>query len=206
MDKELEDQFYEQVAREIKECNYQPASMARAVEKSAGNPDLAKSLYVKFRVEQLAHDFKQEIRRKQIEAEEHAIEERRQVAARVKAISEEKIRQKQCEKLRQKNEAAEVRAAQTAERAAERTAKRAAEQAALAKYDDSKIVCVILILLCVFGTFFLGSLVIRTLSDGSPGMSLLLLIMLIGVYTITYKHFKDRNERASNQSNDEPPD
>jgi hypothetical protein len=111
MNQELEDLFYEQVAREIAEKNYQPASMARAVEKSAGNPDLAKSLYVKFRVEQLARDFKQETRRRQLEAEELAVAERRQAADRAKTIAEEKIRQKKSEQLRQQRVAEEARAA-----------------------------------------------------------------------------------------------
>jgi hypothetical protein len=111
MDKELEDQFYEQVAREIAASNYQPAPMARAVEKSAGNPDLAKSLYVKFRLEQLIREYDQEIRRRQREAEEHAITERRQAADRAQAIAEEKIRQKKADQLRQQREAEEAQAA-----------------------------------------------------------------------------------------------
>ena len=77
MDKELEDQFYEQVAREITANNYQPAPMARAVEKSAGNSDLAKSLYIKFRIEQLVREYDQEIRRRQHEAEQQAREQNR---------------------------------------------------------------------------------------------------------------------------------
>ncbi len=111
MDKELEDQFYEQIAREIAASNYQPAPMARAVEKSAGNPDLAKSLYVKFRVEQLAREFKQETRRRQLEAEELAVAERRQATALAKTLAEEKIRQQKSDQLRQQREAEEAQAA-----------------------------------------------------------------------------------------------
>ena len=108
MDKKLEDQFYEQIAREIAASNYQPAPMARAVEKSAGNPDLAKSLYVKFRVEQLARDFKQETRRRQLEAEELAVAERRQATALAKTLAEEKIRQQKSDQLRQQRERGRV--------------------------------------------------------------------------------------------------
>ena len=111
MDKELEDQFYEQVAREIAVSNYQPAPMARAVEKSAGSPDLAKSLYVKFRIEQLVREYDQETRRRQREAEQLAITERRQAAERAQAIAEEKIRQKKSDQLRQQREAEEAQAA-----------------------------------------------------------------------------------------------
>jgi hypothetical protein len=95
MDKELEDQFYEQVAHEIAANNYQPAPMARAVEKSAGNPDLAKSLYVKFRVEQLTREFKQETQRRQLEAEQHAREQSRlQAIALEKRRLEERVTEK----------------------------------------------------------------------------------------------------------------
>lgn len=111
MNKELEDQFYEQVAREIAASNYQPAPMARAVEKSAGNPDLAKSLYVKFRLEQLVREYDQETRRRQREAEERAIAERRQAATLAKTLAEEKIRQKKSDQLRQQREAEEAQAA-----------------------------------------------------------------------------------------------
>lgn len=100
MDKELEDQFYEQVAREIAVSNYQPAPMARAVEKSAGNPDLAKSLYVKFRIEQLIREYDQETRRRQHEAEQHAREQNR-----LHAIELEKQRQEALVLKKQQQEA-----------------------------------------------------------------------------------------------------
>lgn len=60
MDRELEDKLYEQVAKEVAASNYVPAPMARAIEQSAGNADLAKSLYVKFRIEQLKYGIEQE--------------------------------------------------------------------------------------------------------------------------------------------------
>lgn len=133
MDKELEDQFYEQVAREIAANNYQPAPMARAVEKSAGNADLAKSLYVTFRVEQIVRDFKQEIRRKQLEAEQNVVAANLQATARAKALAEENIRQQKSDQLRQQLETevfAKQAAKMAAKREAERTAERAAERAA----------------------------------------------------------------------------
>lgn len=79
MDRELEDQLYGQVAKEVAENNYFPAPMARATEKSGGNADLAKSLYIKFRVEQLAREVKQEVRRQQLESEQLALEVKQEV-------------------------------------------------------------------------------------------------------------------------------
>jgi hypothetical protein len=69
MNQELEDQLYARVAQEIATKEYQPAPMARAMERAAGNADIARSLYIKFRVEQLAREVEQENQRSRIEAE-----------------------------------------------------------------------------------------------------------------------------------------
>jgi hypothetical protein len=71
MNPEFEDQLYAQVAREMAANNYHPAPMARAAEKAAGNADLARSLYIGFRVEQLAR----ETRRRQLEDQRRAQDE-----------------------------------------------------------------------------------------------------------------------------------
>lgn len=82
MNSELEDQLYAQVAKEISTGNYLPAPMARAVEQSAGNADLAKSLYVKFRIEQLKREVEQEALRQQQEAERAAQAKEEQIRQR----------------------------------------------------------------------------------------------------------------------------
>lgn len=97
MNRELEDQLYARVAQEVSEGTFYPAPMARAREKSSGNFELAKSLYIKFRVEQLARDVKQEARIKKIESEQlfrEAREETRRRQLESDQIEQEQRRQR----------------------------------------------------------------------------------------------------------------
>jgi len=72
MNQELEDQLYAQVAREMATDIYDPASTARAAEKAAGDPGLARSLYIGLRVEQLARAAEQEARKRAAEEQRKA--------------------------------------------------------------------------------------------------------------------------------------
>ena len=83
MNRDVEDQLYAHVAREIAANEFHPAPMARAAAMAAGNPDAAKGYYITFRVEQLARQVSKEAQRHQLEANraaEAAAQERREEA------------------------------------------------------------------------------------------------------------------------------
>ena len=187
MDKELEDQFYEQVAREITANNYQPAPMARAVEKSAGNSDLAKSLYIKFRIEQLVREYDQEIRRRQHEAEEHAIAERRQAAARAQAHAEEKIRQEESDNICRQREL--------------KRAKRARAEKMRNFGDNVAIGCFF-----IPGSLILGLVTYSLLMEKELGGILFSIPLLLLFIIAVYSTLKARKKRMSDRQDQEPPE
>jgi hypothetical protein len=120
MNRELEDQLYARVAQEVSEGTFCPAPMARAREKSSGNFELAKSLYIKFRVEQLAREVKQEAQRKKLESnrltrEAREEERRRQLESEQFELELRRQRDEEARKIRQeaKNLRKEVRNART---------------------------------------------------------------------------------------------
>ena len=87
MDKGIEDQFYAQAARELREDEPDLSCMARATEKAEGDAKRTKSLYITFRVEQLARELEvakqREAEKRQTEAQREA--ERRSFIAQQKA-------------------------------------------------------------------------------------------------------------------------
>lgn len=58
INQKTQDAFYAQVAIEVQSKDFKPDIVARAAAESNGNKDLAQSLYIKYRVEQLMTDFK----------------------------------------------------------------------------------------------------------------------------------------------------
>ena len=107
MNREQEDHLYAQVAREVTEGIRYPAPLARAAEKSAGNADLAKSLYIKFRVEQIAREREQEARRCQDELE-RVKRNLKEEARRQRIESEQAERAAKIEARRQQIESAQI--------------------------------------------------------------------------------------------------
>jgi len=61
MDKTVENQLYVQVWEEVARQEYQPGLIARAVAEARGNRDVAQSLYIKYRFEELAHQVERNI-------------------------------------------------------------------------------------------------------------------------------------------------
>ena len=70
MDPTFEDAIYEQVAGEIRRNELQPGLMAKAAAKAEGNADLARSLYLQFRAEQIRRELDDAARKQRAAAEE----------------------------------------------------------------------------------------------------------------------------------------
>ena len=77
----LQDEIYRTVGEEVARKEYHPGPMARAVAESAGNRDVAQSLYIRFRCEELERQIEREAvaeaQRRQ-NAEQKARERKRQ--------------------------------------------------------------------------------------------------------------------------------
>jgi hypothetical protein len=214
MNKQLEDQIYAEVAREIADNFYHPASMARAVEKSNGDSDRAKSLYIRFRFDQLAHEHKveahalqEEAKRRQLMAEEAARAEALAIEKefRIRQLADKQLAASQREKkaLEARRLKAEARAAAEARAEARAKAKaeaRAEAEAAQDALNDSGLVCGTLLVLTALTTFLLGWGAISSIIDGNQFLAAFLISGILGNYAITYHHFRARRNRQRDRS------
>ena len=83
-----DEKFYEQVAKELLDGNMRQGLWLKAGSKAMGNPEVAKSLYIEWRVEQLVEEAKQAEKERLIKLEAARKEEQKRKA--VEAIKDSK--------------------------------------------------------------------------------------------------------------------
>jgi rubrerythrin len=74
----IRDSFYKQVGEEIVRKQYSNACMAKAMHQARGDEKLAKSLYIKYRINELFDQYQSELKNKQKEAERIRASERKE--------------------------------------------------------------------------------------------------------------------------------